>query len=235
MPDAPILIVTRPAGQAAGFAKRIARDWGGPLQIILSPLIEIVPLPVDVDADLDGLEAVIFTSTNGVAQAARLPLRDGLPAYCVGDRTAQAAAAAGFSPLSGPGDAAGLRAMIIADRPRGMLAHIRGRHARGEIAQTLTQAGYRCLDLPAYDQRALALTRAALDALAGPAPVIVPLFSPRTAALFSTAANVRAPLHLVAISPSAVPDVTGAESCSIASRPDIDAMADATLRCLQAV
>ena len=52
----------------------------------------------------------------------------------------------------------------------------------------------------AYDQRPVDLTDAARDVLAGQAPVILPLFSPRTAAIFKGHGPFSAPLYIVAMS-----------------------------------
>ena len=55
-----------------------------------------------------------------------------------------------------------------------------------------------------YDQLPQPLNEPALKALAGRAPVILPLFSPRSAGLLSEQAmDARAPLWLVPISPAA--------------------------------
>ena len=229
----PILIVTRPDPQGAAFAAAIRQAWDGPLHIILSPLLQIVP--VHVGDDLSDLGGVIFTSVNGVAQAARLGLRKDIPAYCVGDKTATAAAAAGFATKTGPGDAAQLTDMILADRPAGPLAHIRGRHARGNIAGDLTDKGIFCRDVIAYDQQALPLTEAAEHALQGKKPVVVPLFSARTCTIFESGGPFAAPLYLVAISAAAMTDQLAAVTRTIAAALDGSAMIDATLGCLREI
>ena len=229
----PVLIVTRPEPKGAEFAAAIRREWTGPLDVILSPLLEIVPLTQD--HDLSGLGGVIFTSTNGVAQAGRLGVPLGLPAYCVGERTAAAASAAGFAAKTGAGDVEQLAAMILRQDPTGTLAHIRGRHARGNLAERLTDAGLPCLDVIAYDQRALPLSPDAEKALQGQNPAVVPLFSARTCTIFEQAGRFAAPVHLVAISAATMPRVLTVATCSVAARPDGDAMRDATIGCLRNV
>ena len=203
---------------------------GDELDIILSPALQIVPLPVNIP-DVAGL---IFTSANGVAQAARLNLPSGLPAWCVGDRTADAATKAGFDAKAGPGDAAALIETIIAARPAGPLAHIRGEHARGDVAEKLTAAGIACADLVAYAQRPLPLNAAAKTALSGEKPVVLPLFSPRTGTILSGQGPFTAPLHVVAISAAALPDMA-MQGAYVAAHPDGEAMVAATIACLQAL
>lgn len=228
----PTLIVTRPKDQGEDFGRAIAERWDGPLDIILSPLLRIVPITAKVDVP----DALIFTSVNGVAAAQRLQVPGGLAAWCVGEKTAQAAAVAGYDPITGPGDATGLLAAIITAQPDGRLAHFRGKHARGDIAANLTQAGLTCADVVAYDQEELPLSEAAQMALAGNSPVIVPLFSPRTGMIFSANGPYQAKVHAVVISDAvkAVLEPLALETATKASQPDAMAMQDAVLLALKA-
>lgn len=229
----PILIVTRPAAQSASFAAEIAALWDGPLRIIQSPLIEIVFCAPRMDQP----DAVILTSANGVAAARLLDLPKGLTAWCVGTKTAQIAENAGFDPVIGPGDAARLTDIIIADAPKGRLAHIRGQHARGDICAKLTAAGLDCQDVIAYDQKALPLSPEAVVALAGTDPVVLPLFSPRTATILVRQGPFAAPVHGVAISEAArdVPGMQHLTDIRLAARPDNVAMIDATIAALRGI
>lgn len=229
----PIMIVTRPDPQGAAFAAAIREKWDASIRIIQSPLLQIVP--VAVRDDLSGIGAVVFTSVNGVAQAAALGVPHGTVAYCVGEQTAAAAAKAGFSPVTGPGDAKQLITMILARRPAGTLAHIRGRHTRINIANALTKAGFQCRDVIAYEQQARRLTDAAQIALQGQDHVVVPLFSPRTSAIFQSAGPFAAPLHIVAISAAALPDLPSAKTVTVAETPDGSAMLRATHGCLNGI
>ncbi|WP_341368493.1 uroporphyrinogen-III synthase [Yoonia sp. BS5-3] len=228
----PVLIVTRPALQAGAFARAVASRWSAPLRIIQSPLIAIEPRLVR--ADLTGVTDLIFTSVHGVAAAQRLGLLAGLTAWCVGQKTAAAARAAGFLPITGPGDADGLVTMILAAAPNGICAHIRGEHARGDICARLTDAGLRCIDIPAYDQTALILSNEAKNAVKGKEPVLFPLFSPRSATILSDQGPFAAQTHVIAMS-EAVIDAVGfsASRLHLAARPDEAAMIAASLQVLQ--
>lgn len=230
----PVLIMTRPAPQAAAFAAAVAMRWTGPLRVIQSPLLQIVPVPLA--QPLDPITGVILTSGHGVAAAVAAGLPRGLPAYCVGEQTAQAAAKAGFDAIAGPGDAARLVDKIIARRLTGRLAHLRGRHTRGDVASALGAAGITCADVIAYDQIAQPLSADALAALHGDDPVILPLFSPRTAAILAEQAPFSAILHLIVIS-NAVQSAAALSvtSLSVAASPDAAAMLDATITRLRAV
>ncbi|MBE0413895.1 uroporphyrinogen-III synthase [Yoonia sp.] len=227
----PTLIVTRPDPQGPLFAATIRQAWPGPLDVILSPLLRIVPVPV---ADnLTRIGGVIFTSVNGVAQAARLGLPKGCLAFCVGAQTQKAAADVGFETVTGPGNATELTALILRRGAIGPLAHIRGHHARGDIAATLTSAGVACRDVIAYDQQAQSLHTAAKTALDGIGPVVVPLFSARTSTIFQQQGPFAAPLHLIAISAAAVPSDMTVRTIAIATAPNGPAMVAATIACLR--
>ena len=229
----PILLATRPSGQNADFVDSIRAVWTGPLRVVRSPLLGIVQLSVPApDAN-----SVILTSVNGVAAAEAMGLADGRTAWCVGTRTADAARTAGFSVITGPGDAAGLAAAIIAAAPTGRLAHIRGAHARGDVAMRLAEAGLECEDVVAYRQDAIDLSSEAAEALQSRVPVIVPLFSPRTGSILSSQGPFAAPLHLVMMS-AAVAEAVTLENCAstrLAATPNAKAMTDAVLQSLRGV
>jgi uroporphyrinogen-III synthase len=230
----PVLIMTRPAPQAAAFADAVMARWAGELRVIQSPLLVIQPVPIG--QDLTTISGLILTSGHGVAAAVAAALPRGLPAYCVGEQTAQAAAKAGFDAITGPGDAARLVDKIIGRRPAGILAHVRGRHTRGDVSARLVAAGIACVDVIAYDQTAQPLSAEALAALHGADPVILPLFSPRTATILAEQGPFTAPVHLIVIS-NAVQSaaVVSVKSLSVAANPDAAAMLDATITRLRAV
>ncbi|MEO1640336.1 MAG: uroporphyrinogen-III synthase [Pseudomonadota bacterium] len=229
----PTLIVTRPMAQGKAFAEEVAGQWDGALRSILSPLIaitqqDVTPPPAD---------ALILTSANGVTSAAAMKWPTGMQAWCVGAKTAAVAREAGFDAIEGPGDAAGLVAMLTSERPTGTLLHMRGQHSRGDIAGQLTAAGLACAELISYDQTAQPLTPAAQQALQNTAPVILPLFSPRTATILSSAAPFAAPLHVVALSDAvkSALRLQGLASLHVVDRPDGPSMVAATLAVLREI
>lgn len=232
-PMTPTLIVTRPEAQGTAFGQAIATTWGRPLHVIQSPLIAIEP----VSASVGPADALIFTSVHGVAGAVRLGLPKGLPAWCVGPRTAEAATAAGYKATTGPGNASGLVADLITAQPAGRLAHLRGAHARGDIAADLRQAGLDCTDTVVYAQEPLALSDRAAQTLAGKSPVVVTLFSPRTGVIFAESGPYNAVVHAVVISQAvkdAISDLHPAEVITAAT-PDAAGMQRAVLAALAAV
>lgn len=228
----PRVIVTRPADQGAAFAARLA-DALPQAEVIVAPLMAVQVLRPVLPAG--AFAAVIFTSGNAVRAVAGmdLPRR----AYCVGAQTARAAAAAGFDAVSADGDAQALLALIATQPPGGPLLHLHGAETRGDVAARLTAAGIPAQGLVVYRQNAQPLSPQALGALAGDAPVILPVFSPRSAALLVAAVGQpRAPLFAAAISPAAAAPLRDLPliRLEIAESPDAAAMVAAVGRLLQA-
>ena len=227
----PVLLLTRPAAQSNRFAAT-AQERLAAHTTVVSPLIEIVQRRLVVQPS--AYRGLVFTSENGVdAFAAMSDVRD-LPVWCVGNRTACAARAAGFgtvvSAAPDGGDAEGLLALLQRTRPEAPLLHLRGDHARGDLAPRLSAAGLRCDAAIVYDQQARPASDAAAAALAGETPVVVPLFSPRSATLCAQAAEqASAPLFPVAISVAAARawQALRPEAPIVAQRPDSAAMLDA--------
>lgn len=84
--------------------------------------------------------------------------------------------------------------------PEGPLVHLHGRHTRGDIAARLTKAGVLTSGQVIYDQVAMPLTAQARAALTGETPIILPVFSPRSAQLIRENGAILAPLHAIALS-----------------------------------
>lgn len=182
----PVLLLTRPEDASRRFAAAVA-DLG--LRVVISPVLRIVPVAHDA-ARLAAASGLVLTSVNALAAAG--PGR-GRPAICVGPATAQAARAAGYRVTEGPGDAERMLP-LLQDLGPGWL-HPHGAH----VAKVLPVPG-----MVVYDQQPLALNDQARAALAGPAPVLVPLFSPRSArVLADQLGQPRAPIWLAPISAAA--------------------------------
>ena len=225
----PVILLTRPLAQSQRFAAQI----GGAL---ISPLMR--PEFLSPGLPPGDFAAVVLTSETGAEAAGRISAAGGvLPnrAFCVGNRTADAARALDFEASSAGGAADDLLAHIIAAAPVGRLLLLRGQDNVGDLAEKLVSAQIETVSLITYRQIAQSLSDEAVAVLHGPVPVIVPIFSPRSARFL--AAELRrvaskAPIWLAALSPAVAeafdfPTVfTG-----IATRPDAAAM----LRAVQAL
>lgn len=211
----PTVLLTRPRAASERLAAQISA------QVVISPLMEVIWRSVPVLGEAP--DAVVFTSQNGVEGFVRNADWRGV-AYCVGDRTAQAAQAAGFQAVSAGGDLSDLKAMLAARAKGARLIHARGLHVAGDLGDIASP-------LITYEQRPLALSLEARKVLSGMNKVVVPLFSPRSAALFVQEFSRigHAPLVVVAISKSVAKACSdaGLEVAFVASSPDGAAMINA--------
>ncbi|WP_158965016.1 uroporphyrinogen-III synthase [Chachezhania sediminis] len=227
MTNRPVLLLTRPEPAALRFAASLPQRVRVALDVCMSPLLEIC---ITGDPFEPGnAKGLIFSSANGVGAAAILSRNRTLRAYCVGRATTAAAQDAGWPAECRGTDAETLISSLLQRRPAGPLVHLRGAESRGSVAQRLSAAGLRTREQVLYDQRKRPMSAQAMAVLNGMQPVLVPLFSPRTAQLFIQSGAMQAPLHIVALS-RAVADVTRRlfpRSVTIAERPDADAMRQA--------
>src|SRR5277367_2328472 len=101
------VLVTRPKDDAEETAAKLrARGHA----VLVAPLIEI-RFADGPEISLDGIQAVLATSSNGVQALARRTDRRDVPLFAVGTQTAHAARSAGFSTVkSADGDAHALAA-----------------------------------------------------------------------------------------------------------------------------
>lgn len=148
---------------------------------VVAPLLAIRPipdafsgLPADVP-DLAAVEALAFTSPNGVAAFAALvppPRLRALPVFAVGDATAEAARAAGFADArSASGDIHDLARLIRSSWTGGLILNPGAQEPAGDLA-ALT-AGLPVRSLPVYAAHETAAAAPAFD--------IVLIHSPRAA------------------------------------------------------
>jgi len=226
-------LITRPVEDARPLSALLAARG---VDFILEPLLEIVPRAAPIpDADLDSVQALLFTSANGVRAFAALSPRRDLPVRAVGDGTAQAALQAGFGKVeSASGDVAALAALVRekCDPSKGALFHAAGSALAGDLKGSLEKAGFTVLRSQLYEARAAAafspearmnLTLGAID--------LMLFFSPRTARIFADlwrGAGMPSLARAVALclSPAVAQDLRdlGWQRVEIAARPDQPAL-----------
>lgn len=229
------VLLTRPEAQSRSFAAALVSRFGPRVRPVIAPLM--APEFLDPVLPQGPFAAVILTSPTAVQWAERqngaLPKR----AYCVGRQTAAQARAASFEAVSADGDADALVALILADPPPGRLLHLRGQEVRGDIPGQLRSAGLGAESAIVYRQAEQPLTAEASGLLRQAGPVIVPVFSPRSAQLLREALpiDLRAELWLAAMSPAVAESLEGVPrlGLDLAHRPDAEAMQDAVGRLLE--
>lgn len=204
------------------------------LKRFVSPLLRIEH---HEPPDLTPYAGVIITSANALPALDRAGPGQ-VPVYCVGDATTQAARQAGMTAHRRGEDAQTLIAALVADAPKTPLLHLRGQHARGDVAVRLTEAGIATDEVIVYDQPLQPLSDEARAVLGDAQPVIVPLFSPRTAGQFRAETDRhgpwKSPLYLPCLS-AAVRDALGEAvpgTPILADRPDAATMVAAVGRAL---
>ncbi|KAA0677045.1 uroporphyrinogen-III synthase [Roseomonas genomospecies 6] len=180
----PHLLVTRPAEDSEPLAGRL-RALG--FAVSVEPMLEIRWLD-GPEPDVENVQALLFTSANGVRGYTRRTSRRDRPVYAVGDATATAAREAGFARVeSASGDVYALAALVRArcTATAGPLLHVAGTKLAGDLAGMLAEDGFSILRETLYDAvpterlsdgTAEALRTGTLDA--------VLFFSPRTARSF---------------------------------------------------
>jgi len=137
------LLVTRPAGEAERTAARLEALSH---RAVLAPMLqfEAIPLP----ESLPEPAAIAFTSANAIVPVEASPASRHwrkLPVFCVGDRTAAAARAAGFADVrSAEGDVAELARLMIGTLSPGFgpILYAAAEQRRGDLDGELVRAGH---------------------------------------------------------------------------------------------
>lgn len=230
---APTLLLTRPHAQSVRFADQCVAALGNMFSIVISPVIETTLLD---PPDLEPYAGVIFTSENAVRAAHRVARP--IPAYCVGHRTARAAQDAGFNAEVIGGNATALARELEKRSPNGPLLHMRGRHQTGNLSHDLTEGGITTYAAIVYDQPEQPLSTDARLAIRGATPLILPMFSTRSAQILrAQSLPISAPVYLAALSQK-VADVwhdVPARARAVSARPDADSMIEIIAQLAQRV
>ena len=180
------LLITRPTEDAEPLAALLGERG---IETVLEPLISVT----DVDGpalDLEGVQALLITSANGIRAFARRGQEQGrgLTVYAVGDASARAAKGLGFENVKiATGDVQALAALVRKDLDPdgGSLVHVAGTHVAGDLSGELEKAGFTVRREVLYQAVAAeAFGPETLEALGAGALDGVLLFSPRTAGLF---------------------------------------------------
>ncbi|HZS81652.1 MAG TPA: uroporphyrinogen-III synthase [Stellaceae bacterium] len=177
-------LITRPAADAEPLAAALRARGIVPW---VEPLLTIRPV-AGPPPDLAGVQAILFTSANGVRAFVAASQRRDLPVLAVGDATAAAAEALGFADVaSAGGDVASLAALARARLApeKGALFHAAGSVTAGDLAGELAAAGFALRRAVLYAaEPATALSPALVAAIRRGAIALAFFFSPRTAASF---------------------------------------------------
>ncbi len=210
--SAPLVWITRAEPGASATAGRVQAMGWTPL---VAPLLQARALPATLD--LTGIAAVAFTSAQGVRAFAALTGAR-LPAFTVGEATAEAARAAGFGAVqSADGDVAAL-AELIAGADPGPVLHAGALHPAGDLTGDLAARGLVARAVALYDT--LPVQPAAALARLGEIGAVL-VHSPRAATLLAgiLADRPAPPPRLLALSDAVAAPLRAIENSKIAVAP----------------
>ncbi len=219
------VLVTRSEPGASETAHRLSALGYTPL---VEPLFAIEP----IEAELPEFDALAFTSLNGVRAFVKLNARRNVPVFCVGDRTAEEARAAGFlQTRSADGDVHDLQRLIETQLPANLrLLHTGNETSSGDLAGVLRRHGRTAAFVPTFRAAPVGRPGAVLCVhLGGQATFDSALIhSPRAAAILAGfLANTprRARLDVAAISQAAAHPVQDlVDRLEIAAEPNESAL-----------
>jgi uroporphyrinogen-III synthase len=200
--------------------------------IQIAPVLEIVP--VDAPIEIAAHEAVIFSSIAGVDVAAKKLGRAELKAYCVGEKTAAAARHLGYEVCTVAPDVERLFQQMSA-RPVEAVVHIRGEHTRGNLVSKLRGLGWSAREQVVYQQKEVPFATKVFDIIQRENPLVLPLFSPRSARLLVDRLPKRGDIYGIAMSEAVRQVVNDFEwsRLDVANAPDAASMVSQTLHVLK--
>ena len=229
------VINTRPQPDAASLTEALVALGH---EVIEAPLLDIVFEDRSGPLDLEGVQALLATSANGVrALSAATACRD-ISLFVVGDASARTAEELGFRRVSSAaGDVDGLAATVIRtlDPADGALLHVAGSEVAGDLAGALANAGFATRRVTLYESRTVAsLPPAASEVLDSGSVDAVVFFSPRTAKTFvrlvddAGMSHACQLLNAYCLSPAVAEEVAGLtwRAVHVAERPAQDSLLD---------
>ncbi len=227
-------LITRPEEDARPLADAL-KSRG--IATVIEPLLSIRVLPEAAPGlaqDLEGVQALLFTSANGARAFAELSPRRDIGVLAVGDATAAAARALGFSAVESAGGDVQALADLAKRRLKpenGPLFHAAGSAVAGDLPRLLGEAGFELRRRVLYESAAAtALSPETVAVLKHRKIDLVLLFSPRTAAAFAglaKAAEVDAGrLTALCLSPAVAEAVRELpwKAVEVAARPDLPSL-----------
>lgn len=183
------VLITRPKEDSIALEREM---HGRGIETLLAPMMVIRHLE-GATIDLEGVQGLLFTSSNGVRAFAALREERDLTAWCVGDETARTARKAGFDTVhSAAGNVDVLAEYVTAHASpeNGRLIHVAGSVSAGDLAGALRAAGFAVDRVPLYEAvTATSLSEDVKSAFLDGVIDAVLFFSPRTAATFVSLVN----------------------------------------------
>ena len=189
------IILTRPMGAANRMQSELL-SINNDLEILISPLIEIQYNTFDFIQR--NFSAYIFTSENAINSLMSNKVTLGeIDVFCVGQQTQRLAIKAGYNVLGSYPRVEFLVRDLSELKIKDKLFYFRGDHVSCDLKPTLGNKGVAIEEMIVYNQQACSLSKEAINLLASK-PCLIPLFSARTAKLFSKeVATLSSKVHLI--------------------------------------
>jgi uroporphyrinogen-III synthase len=217
------LLIIRPSPASSHTAK-MARKRG--IEAICVPMFSFAPIPYTLRT-IDQIEAIIFTSANGVKYSLSSFDKIGhLPAHCVGEATAREAARFGYT--LGVVGTGGVEALLSELPPLSLL------HFAGTVHVEPTSDKHRIETVISYEMRAIEPPPPFFDTLKY-CPVIA-LHSPVAAARIAELITNRSRIALAVFSENVAEAAgTGWQRVEVADLPRDDALMSAVQKILSPI
>ena len=177
------VLITRPEEDAVRIAEILKSRGHEP---VIAPLLK-TNFHDGPDVALDGVQAILATSANGVRALVRRTARRDVPLFAVGPQTEEEARAHGFSSVrNANGDSKALAGATRewATPEQGALLHVKGAEADGTLATLLKADGFDVRTLVLYDVADIGLPDTARTQLANNQIDAALFFSARSARIF---------------------------------------------------
>ncbi len=180
------ILLTRPI-RASRRTRNDLLSINSGLEILISPLIEIQYTTYDFfQKEYSGY---IFTSENAILSLMFRGVSLGrVDVYCVGHRTQRLATKLGYNVLGTFPRVKLMVRRLSKLNIRGKLFYFRGAHVSCDLKSTLGKEGIEIEELVVYNQLTRSLSKEAFMLLTNQ-PSLIPLYSARTARLFSKEAS----------------------------------------------
>ena len=225
-----ILLLTRPLGGNERFCLKIKHLLYN-CEILDNPIQKIDFLPSLSKVNKNSV--LIFTSANGLRAAKKHNLIN-KKCFVVGANTKKIAVSFGYDVLGFSKDQENLLKLIKSKKPTESMVHIRGKHTVGNLCDALKRNQFSCLDIIGYNQEPLKIKKQNLQKIHSGRPVILPIFSSRSAELLQSNLDLTG-FNVIAISEAVAKIITGVElgELVISKKPDLSSMQEATLAILR--
>ena len=225
-----ILLLTRPLDGNERFCLKIKHLLYS-CEILDNPIQKIDFLPSLGKVNKNSV--LIFTSANGLRAAKKHNLIN-KKCFVVGANTKKIAVSFGYDVLGFSKDQENLLKLIKSKKPTESMVHIRGKHTVGNLCDALKRNQFSCLDIIGYNQEPLKIKKQNLQKIHSGRPVILPIFSSRSAELLQSNLDLTG-FNVIAISEAVAKIVTGVElgELVISKKPDLNSMQEATLAILR--